>query len=89
MSWHYQAADSQTNKKFSDSECMTAEFCKSVYQAKNFKLKILGNKRVLGKTQIGWGQMQVPSHSSRNKFLVIVVNIYTETDLKYFTKFVT
>ena len=68
---------------------MTAEFCKSVYRAKSFKLKILGNKRVLGKSQIGWGQMQVPSHSSRNKFLVIVVNIYTETDLKYFTKFVT
>ena len=61
---------------------MTAEFYKSVYRTKNFKLKILGNKRVLEKTQIGWGQMQVPSHSSRNKLLVIVVNIYTEIDLK-------
>ena len=61
---------------------MTAEFYESVYRAENFRLKILGNKKVLGKTQIEWGQMQVPRHLSINKFWVIVVNIYTEADFK-------
>ena len=63
---------------------MPAEFYENIYQANNFRPRILGNKRVLGKTQIGWSQMQVPSHPSRNKFLVIVVKIYTEADFKVF-----
>ena len=62
---------------------MTAEFYKNVDQANNFRLN-LGNKRVLGNTEIGWRQMEVPSHSSRNKYLVIVVQIYTETDFKFY-----
>ena len=62
---------------------MTAEFYKNVDQANNFRLN-LGNKRVLGNTEIGWRQMKVPSHSSRNKYLVIIVQIYTETDFKIY-----
>ena len=62
---------------------MTAEFYKNVDQANNFRLN-LGNKRVLGNTEIGWRQMEVLSHSSRNKYLVIVVQIYTETDFKIY-----
>ena len=76
-------AVSQTSKIFSENDCMTAEFYKNIYQANNFRLKILGNKRVLEKTQIGWRQMQVPSQPSSNKFLVIVVKIYTEADSKF------
>ena len=45
---------------------MTAEFYKNVYQANNLRLRILGNKRALGKTQ--------------TEFLVIVVKIYTAAD---------
>ena len=61
---------------------MTAEFYKNIYQANNFRLRILGNKRILGKTQIGWREMQVPSHPSRNGFLVIVFKIYAKADFK-------
>ena len=48
---------------------MTAEFYKNVYQKDDF-IKILGNKEVLEKSQIGWKWMLVPSLPSRNKFLV-------------------
>ena len=34
---------------------MTAEFYKNIYQASDLRLRILGNKRVLGKTQIQLG----------------------------------
>ena len=78
------SADSQTNKKFSDNDCMTAKFYKNLYQRNDFRLRNLGNKKALEKTQIGWRQMLVPSHPSRNKFLVIVVKIYTEADFKVF-----
>ena len=61
---------------------MTAKFHKNIYQANNIRLRILGNKRVLGKAQIGWRQMQMPSHPSGNKFQAIVVKIYTEADFK-------
>ena len=47
---------------------MTAEFYKNFYQSNNFRLRILGHKRALGKTQ--------------TEFLVIVVKIYTEADFK-------
>ena len=40
-----------------------------------FRLKILGNKKVFEKTQIGWRQMLVDNQSSRNTFLVIAVKI--------------
>ena len=76
------SADSQINKSFSGNDCMTAEFYKNVYQANNFRLEILGNKRVLGKTQISWRQILVSSCPSRNTFSVIVVKIYTEADFK-------
>ena len=48
---------------------MTAEFWKNFYQKtylNEFRLGILGNKKVLEKFQIGWRQMPVPSLSSRN-----------------------
>ena len=43
------SADSQTNKFFSDNDCMTAEFYKNVYQTNNFRLRILRNKKTLEK----------------------------------------
>ena len=49
-------------------------FHKNVYQTNDFRLKILGNKKVFEKTQIGWRQMLVASQPSRNKFLVIVAS---------------
>ena len=59
---------------------MTADFCKNFYRKtylNDFKLWILGNKKVLEKSQIGWRQMLVPSVSSRNNFLVIANKEYT------------
>ena len=47
------SADSQINKKISDNDCMAAEFYKKIYQSNDFRLRILGNKRVFDKTQIG------------------------------------
>ena len=74
------SADSQTNINF---------FSKWLYNCRNstkkpndFRLRILGNKKVFEKTQIGWRQILVASQLSRNKFLVIVVKIYTEADFK-------
>ena len=67
------SAESQTNTFFPDNDCITEEFNKTVYQTNNFKRRTLGNKKVFEKTQIGWRQMLVDSHPSRNKFLVIVV----------------
>ena len=63
---------------------MTAEFYKNVYQKtyfpNDFRLRILGNNKVLEKSQIRWIQMLVPSLLSRNKFLVKAVKNYTEAD---------
>ena len=47
-------------------------FYENVYQTNDFRLKILGNKKVFEKAQIGWRQMLVASQPSRNKLLVIV-----------------
>ena len=60
---------------------MTAEFYKNVYQKNDF-IKILGNKKVLEKSQIRWKWMLVPSLPSRNKFLVKAVKNFTEADFK-------
>ena len=60
---------------------MTAEFYKNVYQKDDF-IKILGNKEVLEKSQIGWKWMLFPSLPSRNKFLVKAVKNYTDADFK-------
>ena len=49
------------------------KFYKNVYQTNDFRLRILGNKKVFEKTQIGWRQILEASQLSRNKFLVIVV----------------
>ena len=49
-------------------------FYKNVYQTNDCRLKILGNKKVFEKTQVGWRQMLVASQPSRNKFLVIVAS---------------
>ena len=63
---------------------MTAEFYKNVYQKtylpNDFRLRILGNNKVLEKSQIRWRQMLVPSLLSRNKFLIKAVKNYTEAD---------
>ena len=59
---------------------MTAEFCKNFYQKtylNDFRLGILGNSKVLEKTQIGWRHMLVPSLFSRNNFLIIAVKNHT------------
>ena len=70
---------SQINNKSSKHDSMTAEFCKNFYQKTNlndFRLGILGNKKVLKKFQIGWREMLVASLPSRNNFLVIAVKNY-------------
>ena len=60
------------------------KFYKNVYQINDFRLRILGNKKVFEKKSnwVEWRQMLVVSQISRNKFLVIVVKIYTEADFK-------
>ena len=55
---------------------------KNIYQANDFRLKILGISKFWKKTQIGWRQMLVFSQLSRNNILVIEVKIYTEADFK-------
>ena len=55
------SADSQTNINFSENDCIVAKFYKNVYQTNDFRLRILGNKKVFEKTQIGWRQMLVAS----------------------------
>ena len=76
------SADSPKNKTFSGNDCMSASFYKNIYQMNDFSLRILGNKKVFEKTQIGWRQMLVTSHPCTNNNLVIVVKIYTEADIK-------
>ena len=80
------SAGSQKNNKSSDNDSMTAEYYKNVYQKASFtnyfKLTILGNKKVLEKSQIVWRQMLVPIVTSRNKVFVIGVKNYAEADSK-------
>ena len=74
------SAASQTNNKSSKYDSMTAEFCKNIYQKtylNNFRLEILGNKKVLKKSQIRWRQILVPSLFPRNHFLLMEVENYT------------
>ena len=76
MSWHYQMSWLPTNNKSSKHDSMIAEFCKNFFKKtclNNFRIRILGNKKVLEKSQIGWRQMLLPSLPSRNTFLVIAV----------------
>ena len=64
----------QTNNKSSKYDSMTAEFCKNFYQKtylKDFQLRVLGNKKVLEKSQIGWRQMLVPSLPGLDKGLKV------------------
>ena len=51
-------------------------FYQNIY-LNNVRLRILGNKKVLEKSQIGRREMLVPSLPSRNNFLVIAVKSYT------------
>ena len=67
------SADSQTNTDFSENDCIIAE---------TLQKRLSNEWPVFEKTQIGWRQMLVASQLSRNKFLVIVVKIYTEADFK-------
>ena len=73
-------------KKNSGNCSMPAEFYKNVYQRthlpNDFTVRILGNKKVLEKSQFWWRQMLVSSLPSRNKFLVIAVKNYTKVDFK-------
>ena len=60
----------ETNNKSSEHDNVTAEFCKNVYQKiyfNDFRLKILGNKKLSEISQIGWTQMLVPGLPSRKK----------------------
>ena len=63
---------------------MTEEFYKNVYQKtylpNDFRFRILGNMKLLEKSQIGWRQMLVPN--LRNKYLIKVLKNYTESDFK-------
>ena len=82
------SAGSQTNKKPSDNDSMTAEFYKNVYQMNylqnNFRMGILRNNKVLEKPQIGRRHILVPRLPSRKKVLVIAVKNYKEADFKVF-----
>ena len=71
------SAGSQTYNRSSKHDSMTAEFWKNFYQKINLKDLRLGIKKILEKSQIGWGQMLVPSLPSENSFLVIAVKKYT------------
>ena len=80
------SAGSQTNKKPSDNDNITAEFYKNVYQMNylqnNFRMGILRKKKVLEKHQIGLRQILVLRLPSRKKVLVIAVKNYKEADFK-------
>ena len=58
MTWNNQFGWLLINNKFSDSDSMTEEFYKKVYQntylTNNFRLRILGNKE---KFHIEWRQV--------------------------------
>ena len=58
---------------------MTAKFFNNNRKTylNGFRLKILGNNKVLENSQIEWRLMLVPSLSFRNKVLVIAVKNYT------------
>ena len=74
------SAGPQTNKKSSKHDKMTAEFCSNVYQKtylNDLRFGILGNKKLLEKSQIGWKHILVISLPSRKKFLVIAVKNFT------------
>ena len=80
------SAGFQTNNKSSDNDSITVEFYKNVYQKtylpNSFRIRILGNKKVLEKPINKWRQMLVSNFPSRNKFLLIAVENYTEEDFK-------
>ena len=86
MPWNYQSAGSPTNKNFQNMTAWLYNSEQNVYQKiylpNDFRLRIFGRKKILEKSQIGWGQMLVPSLPSRNKLLVIAVKNYTEVDFK-------
>ena len=87
LTCHYitKSAVSQTNNKSSDNDSMTVEFYKNVYldlSPKQFQMRILGDKKILKKPQIGWRQILVPSLLSRNKGLIIAVKNYTKADFR-------
>ena len=70
------SSDSQTNIDFSENDWIIAEILQK-HLSNEWR-----NKKVFGKTQIGWRQMPVASQLSRNNFLVTVLKIYTEADFK-------
>ena len=55
------SADFHTNINLSENDCIIAEILQKRYQTNDFRLRILRNKKVFEKTQIGWRQMRVAS----------------------------
>ena len=70
------SAGSQTNNTTAwlQNSAKTYQNYQKAY-LKDFRLGILGNEKVLEKSQIRWRKMLVPSLPSRNNFLVIAVKI--------------
>ena len=76
------SADSQKYTNFSENDCMIAEILQKLLSNSRLQTEDLRKQESISKTQIRWRQMLVASQLSRNKFLVIVVKIYTEADFK-------
>ena len=75
--------DSQNKKIFRQRLHDCRNSTKIFYQTNDYRLRIVGKKKVFEKTQNGRRHMLVASHSSRNRFLVIEVKICTEPDLSF------
>ena len=58
-------------------DCRILQKPLSKHYLNNLRLGILGNKKLLEKSQIGWRQILVTSLPSRNIYLVIAVKNYT------------
>ena len=69
------------HKNFSDSDCMTAELYKNVYQKNSFRLRMLGN--TVSEKNWNWVETDASAQSPyKNKLLLIVVKMSTDADFK-------
>ena len=57
------SADSQTNINFSENDCKLQKFYKNVYQMNDFRLRILGNKKVFEKNS-NWVETDASGQST-------------------------
>ena len=80
--WHYQISCFQTDNKYSENDSMTGELYKSVYQKTLKRLQTQYFRKLRAESQTGWTQISVLSSPSSNKFLVLAVKNYTESDCK-------